>query len=466
MEKTTILVVDDDLGVLKSLEAVLAHSGFQVSAVASVAEALELIGRQSFDVLLADLNIGEPGDGFTVVSAMRRVQPNASAFILTGYPDIETAIKAIRSQVDDYFSKPLDIQDLLAAIAAVRKGERRPAKALASQKISTFLRNAAPTICERWYEQVMRDAELASLPLTREERLDHVPELLDDIVERLESQADVLSIESSEAARQHGRSRFQQGYTIPQILFESRVLQKVISAVIQESLLTIELSTLAHDILAIGESLQAEVEISIRAYQGQSPRSLQSSFSMLYRSPHLGVVIADESRVIDANDAFLKMTGYTRDQLTRGDIDWRAMTPEQYRPLDAAAVIQLREFGACAPFEKEFVLSDGNRLPFLIGAIRLTSDPLQWSAYVVNLTEQRRAQAAEQKIRQWETRYSLINRLAHEVNNPLAGLVFTCHLLRTHPDLSHDMAKLVDDAEEMLTRISGTVQKVLIESQQ
>src|SRR5206468_3665746 len=107
---------------LKSLTKVLEHSGFQVSAASSVREALVLIGKESFDILLTDLNIGEPADGFTVVGAMRRVQPEARSFIITGYPDIDSAIQAIRSQVDDYFSKPLDIPRLLEAIETARNG--------------------------------------------------------------------------------------------------------------------------------------------------------------------------------------------------------------------------------------------------------------------------------------------------------------------------------------------------------
>src|ERR1700738_1458826 len=111
MSATKILCVDDDLAVLRSLESVLLSKGFKVSAVASVREALELISKEKFNVLLTDLNIGQPGDGFTVVSAMRRVQPEACTFILTGYPDIESAIEALRSQVDDYFSMPLKGHD-------------------------------------------------------------------------------------------------------------------------------------------------------------------------------------------------------------------------------------------------------------------------------------------------------------------------------------------------------------------
>lgn len=466
MSTTRILVVDDDLGVLQSLEAVLTRSGFEVSAVSTVPDALELISQRTFDVLLADLNIGEPGDGFTVVSAMRRVQPKACTFILTGYPDIESAIKAIRSQVDDYFSKPLRIEELLSAISAVRKGERRPAKEPATKKIAELLQDLSSVVCDRWYDEVMQEPELAAIPLTKTERMDHVPELLADLIYRLENRSWELSPGTTEAARRHGRSRYQQGYTIPQILFETRVLQKVISLIIQENLLAIELSTLVHDILEIGQSLQAEVEVSIRAHQAQVPPSLQTSFSMLYKSPYLGVAIAEENRIVDANDALLRMIGYTRNQLVRGEVDWFKMTPERFRPLDAAGLEQLREFGTCAPFEKEFILPDGTALPFLIGAVRLTLEPLRWSAYVVNLTEQRRLQAAEQKVREWESRSALINQLAHELNNPLAALLFTTHLLSTHPDLSDDMAKLLRDATEMLDRVTDTVRKVLVESQQ
>src|SRR3954466_287839 len=135
MDRTKILVVDDDPAVLKTLEAVLAYSGFDVCAVPNVPEALEVISKQQFDVLLTDLNIGQPGDGFTVVSAMRRVQPDACTFILTGYPDIESAIQAIRSQVDDYFAKPLKVETLLSAISSVQRGQRRQPKPIAPKKI-------------------------------------------------------------------------------------------------------------------------------------------------------------------------------------------------------------------------------------------------------------------------------------------------------------------------------------------
>lgn len=456
--------MDDDEGVLKTLEAILTSRGFQVSAVSSVPEALELVSTQPFDVLLSDLNVGQPGDGFTVVSAMRRVQPRACTFILTGYPDFESAIKAIQNQVDGYFCKPLEIEELLKSISAVQSGDGLPLKTKAPQSVAALVSDHISVICERWLQEILIDPEIAALPLTPKERIDHIPELLDEVVRRLERQSLEMNPDAAEAARQHGRTRFQQGYTIPQILFGSRVLQSVLTSVIQENILRLELSTLIHDILAIGQHLQSEVEFSIRAYQAQIPRSLQASFSILYKSPSLGVAILNEDRILDANDALLRMIGYSREQLLAGGIDWRAMTPRKFHPADATATEQLREFGTCAPFEKEFLLPDGSSLPVLVGAVRLRPDPLEWSVYMMDLTEQRRAGTAEQEVREWESRHNLINQLAHEINNPLAALTFSNHLLGSHPALTDDMRSLVRDDGDMLARIAETVRKVLIES--
>jgi YesN/AraC family two-component response regulator len=57
--------------------------------------------KQTFDILVTDLNIGEPGDGFTVVSAIRRMQPDAAALIITGFPAFDNVLQAIRQQVND-----------------------------------------------------------------------------------------------------------------------------------------------------------------------------------------------------------------------------------------------------------------------------------------------------------------------------------------------------------------------------
>ena len=111
-----ILFVDDEPSIRLTLATILEDHGFDVRTAATVPEALKEINSQPFDALLSDLNIGEEGDGFLVVSAMRRTQPQCVNIILTGYPAFETAVQAIRQQVDDYLVKPADVEALVARL--------------------------------------------------------------------------------------------------------------------------------------------------------------------------------------------------------------------------------------------------------------------------------------------------------------------------------------------------------------
>ena len=91
-----ILFVDDELSLRTTLPAVLEQHGYTVTTAATVREALKRMHGLEFDVLVTDLNIGEPGDGFTVASAMRRTHPDCLNIILTGYPAFEAALNAIQ----------------------------------------------------------------------------------------------------------------------------------------------------------------------------------------------------------------------------------------------------------------------------------------------------------------------------------------------------------------------------------
>lgn len=74
---------------------------------------------------------------------------------------------------------------------------------------------------------------------------------------------------------------------------------------------------------------------------------------------------------MDANDAFLRMIEYTRDELRHGLIDWRDLTPPEFNERDQKAIEQLRDFGVAVPYEKAFVLRDGKRVDFLTDSVRL-----------------------------------------------------------------------------------------------
>src|SRR5690348_6495175 len=165
-----LLFVDDEPAIRITLKTILSNHGFEVTTAATVAEGLQLITTQQFDVLISDLNIGNPGDGLTVVSAMRRTQPEAVTMILTGYPAFETALEAIRQQVDDYIVKPANIPSLVSAIESrlmTPPGQRQlpPPK-----RVAMVLQEHIARIEELWLDEVAAKHELTQLPFSREER--------------------------------------------------------------------------------------------------------------------------------------------------------------------------------------------------------------------------------------------------------------------------------------------------------
>lgn len=262
-----VLFVDDEAGIRETLKPILNQHGFEVTTSSAVPEALELINHKTFDVLLSDLNIGQPGDGFTVVSAMRRVQPEAVTFILTGYPDFDTALQAIRSQVDDYLLKPMDVPTLIDVIQR-RLQKRRPAPLQKPLKrISELMRENISEISQQWLALVKSHPELIAIRVPDKARVDHLPDVIEELASRVDVQAEETSGHGKAAAVRHGEDRASQGYSIPLIVIEMRLLQRVLSFVLQRNLIRMDLSTVIRDMMEIGESLHEQLEFSIRGFQ-------------------------------------------------------------------------------------------------------------------------------------------------------------------------------------------------------
>ena len=276
--KTRLLFVDDEEAIRQTLPAILRQHGFEVEVAASVPEALETIHQKKFDILLTDLNIGTAADGFILVSAMRRCQPSAATFILTGYPDFQTALEAIRKQVDDYLTKPADIPTL---ISTLKEKARQPRyfQECPGKRTSALIREQSAEIVQRWQKELQADIRLGSIRITHEELIDRLPLLLNDLAKLLETGQTQIPQESLSTAALHGTERAQRGYTIPLLVTETRVLNRVIGEVLQKNLLAMNLSTLIPEALRIGEYLQALLEESIRAFQATVGETLRANAS-------------------------------------------------------------------------------------------------------------------------------------------------------------------------------------------
>ncbi len=135
----------------------------------------------------------------------------------------------------------------------------------------------------------------------------------------------------------------------------------------------------------------------------------------MFESDMMGVIFYDlNGSILEANNSFLRMIGYSREELEQGQVSWSAMTPPEYLAIDQERISQMLEYGACTPYEKEYIRKDGTRLPILIGYTLFEGSREKGVAFILDITEQK---IAREKLRKSE-------RLQYEVFENSADALF------------------------------------------
>ena len=146
--------------------------------------------------------------------------------------------------------------------------------------------------------------------------------------------------------------------------------------------------------IAVLKLLASQAAISLentRLYSDLQER--EAKIRRLVDSNIIGILISDlGGGILEANDAFLEMVGYSRDDLVSGRVQWLEMTPAEWLAVSQRAVAQLRATGSCEPFEKEYFRKDGSRVPVLVGAAAFERGRDESVAFVLDLTERKRAE--------------------------------------------------------------------------
>jgi PAS domain S-box-containing protein len=191
--------------------------------------------------------------------------------------------------------------------------------------------------------------------------------------------------------------------------------------------------------IAVLKLLASQAAISLentRLYRDLEER--EAKIRRLVDANIMGVIIWNfEGQIIEANEAFLNMVGFNREDLVSGRLSWKDLTPTEWRDLNERAVAELKATGTLQPYEKEYFRKDGSRVPVLVGGAIFEGCGNEGVAFVLDLSEQKRAEderkRAEEAVQKAQVELAHVTRvaglgeltasIAHEINQPLAAVV-------------------------------------------
>jgi PAS domain S-box-containing protein len=228
------------------------------------------------------------------------------------------------------------------------------------------------------------------------------------------------------------------------------------------------------------ENLKLEVaareraEIALR----ELANGLEAKIRRLVDSNIIGMFMwYADGRIIDANEAYLRIIGYDRGDLTAGRLNWRDLTPPEWHEADDRRAAQLEASGTAQPYEKEYLRKDGTRVPVLVGAAVYEGRSGEGVGFVLDLTDRKRAERAYSQAQmelahanRVATMGQLSASIAHEISQPIgAALSYAnaaSHWLAAQPpnleEVRRDLGFIVESgvrASEVIDRIRALVKK-------
>jgi len=165
-------------------------------------------------------------------------------------------------------------------------------------------------------------------------------------------------------------------------------------------------------------------------------KASEEKLRMLAEANLIGIIFGDvNGGIIEANDEFLRIVGYTREQLQRGELNSIDITPPEYQSLDKKGMAEGQATGACTPYEKELWRRDGSRIPVLIGYVLLAQKRQESVAFILDLTvgkqlERELQDRSQELARANRIKDEFLGTLTHELRTPLNAMLGWAQLLR------------------------------------
>jgi PAS domain S-box-containing protein len=238
--------------------------------------------------------------------------------------------------------------------------------------------------------------------------------------------------------------------------------------------------------IAVLKLVASQAAISLenaRLYRDVAER--EAKIRRLVDANIIGILVwTSDGDIIEANDAFLRMVKYSREEVLCGSLRWRDLTPPEFKAISESSMIEAVQSGKAKPFEKEYFRKDGTRLPVIVGLAIYEVGQKEGVAFVLDLTERKQA---EETIRNSERRFrevqsdlahanrvatmgQLVASIAHEVSQPIASSLASANaaqrwLAMVPPvlgEVQQSLARIIKDsnrAAAVLGRIRGLIRK-------
>src|SRR5499425_2803068 len=223
----------------------------------------------------------------------------------------------------------------------------------------------------------------------------------------------------------------------------------------------------------VAEREKAEAEVRELA------KGLEAKIRRLVEANVVGIMMFNlDGAITEANAAFLHMLRFDRDDLASGQIRWADLTPAEWRASDERAMVEIKATGTVQPYQKEYLRKDGTRVPVMVGGALFEGSQSAGVAFVLDLTEPKRAQGklehARRALYSTQTELALVTRLttmgelaasiAHEVNQPLTAVTnngSACLRLLANDSLDPEvLRRALEEIVADATRASAVISRI------
>ena len=229
--------------------------------------------------------------------------------------------------------------------------------------------------------------------------------------------------------------------------------------------------------IAVLKLLASQAAISLEnTYLYRDLEEREAKIRRLVDANIVGIFIWNlDGKIIGANEAFLHMVGYSRDDLASGRVRWTDLTPADWRDRDERAMVEVKATGTVQPYQKEYIRKDGSRVPVLLGAAFFERSENEGVAFVLDLSEQKRSEEALRRSEEaWQkaqaelahvsrvaTMGELTASIAHEINQPLGAIANNAQaglrFLATGSENLQDVKEALSDILKGADRVNGII---------